>query len=323
MRRGTAIAHAVLGLAILLAAATAVAQPYPTRPVTLVVPFPPGGVTDLVGRLLARRLGAELGHTVVVENRAGASTIVAAQTVAGAPKDGHTLLLAAGSTLASNPHLYRRLPYRADDFAPVSLVVTLPYVISLRLDMPQSVPEFVAHAKARPGALTYGTVGVGSTSHIAAEILAEALGIEMTDVPYRGSAPALNDLLAGRIDLLVDTIATSLPLHREGRLRILSVMSEHRIPDAPDIPTFAEHGFADAVAGSWFALVAPAGTPAPVLVRLNAATAAALGDEALQRELRASGAVPAPGTPEALAAFIAAESARWGAVIRRLGITLD
>ncbi|MBK1657288.1 tripartite tricarboxylate transporter substrate binding protein [Paracraurococcus ruber] len=307
------------GLAAL--AAPALAQ-VTGRPITLVVPFPPGGSTDLMGRLLADRMQGALGQPVVVENRGGSATVVGADYVARAAPDGFTVLVNSGTTLTLNPLLMRSLPYRLEDFAPVSLLSTLPFAFLLQNRLPATIPEFVALAKARPGRLNYGTNGPSSFNNIAAVLVAEQLGIRMQDVTYRGDAQQLNDFLAGTLDLLVVGGASAIAPHRNGQGRIIGWTGDRRLPATPDIPTFAEVA-PGAVAQTYFGLAVPARTPRTAVERLSQAAAAALQEPALRDRLLAEGQFALGTGPEEYGAFLRAEAARWAPVLQRMNLQID
>lgn len=296
---------------------------FPTRPVAIVVPFPPGGSTDVTARLVAERMAPRLGQPVVIENRPGAQTIVGAEHVARANPDGHTLFMSSGTTLTINPVIGRNLPYKPEDFAPVALVATLPFAFVVRQGMPATVEEFVALARSRPGAINYGHNGRGSFNHIAGAMIEEQLGIRMQDVPYRGDAAQMNDLLGGTLDAMVVGGASGLAAQRSGRARILAWTSERRLPGLPDQPTFAET-HPDLVAQTWFGLLAPARTPPAAIARLNEAARAALEDATVRERLLAEGIVAAPPAgPEAFAEFLRTEAERWTPLLRKLDIRLN
>lgn len=297
---------------------------FPTRPVAIVVPFPPGGSTDVTARLVAERMAPRLGQPVVIENRPGAQTIVGAEHVARAAPDGHTLLMSSGTTLTINPVIGRNLPYKPEDFAPVALVATLPFALVVRQGMPATVEEFVALARSRPGGINYGHNGRGSFNHIAGAMIEEQLGIRLQDIPYRGDAAQTNDLLGGTLDAMVVGGASALAALRTGRgARILAWTSERRLPGLPDQPTFAET-HPNLVAQTWFGLLAPARTPQPAIARLNEAAQAALQDATVRERLLAEGIVAAaPAGPEMFAEFLRTEAARWTPLLRRLDIRLN
>lgn len=317
------------GIAAGIIAGPAAAQPAwaPDRPIRLIVPYAPGGTTDLLGRAIAERLSRELaGAPVVVENRPGANTIIGTQAVAQAPADGHTLLMASGASMVLNPLLYRRLPYDADrDLVTLSVAVETPLLVVVPPALPvRTLADMVAHARLRPGGLNYASVGLGNPIQLAAELFRGAAGIEMTNIVYPGSAPALTALLAGDVQVMFDVILTSLPMARDGRLRAIAVTTRERVPLLPDVPTVAEQGFPGYEATTWFGVAAPRGIPAPAAQRLRAALAVVQGDAEFRTRFNGLGLVVQPPRDEAaITALIAAERERWGGIIRARGIVLD
>lgn len=313
--------RAFLGLALGAMAATAAAQSYPSKPVTLVIPFPAGGVTDVVGRAVASRLSAELGQNVIVDNRPGASGVLGSSTAARAAPDGYTLLLGNISTLSTNAATFEKLPYDpVASFAPVSMLAQQPLVIGVHASVPaRSVAELVRLAKAKPGALTFGTAG--SSIQLAVELFNAMNGIEMLHVPYKGSAPAITDLIGGQVNLLFDPISTLYPQVKEGRVIALAVTTAERSPVAPELPTVMESGLPEYDVSSWQALVVPAGTPAPIIARLHEAVTRVLAQPEIGEQLGKLGARPWASTPEAAAEFIRSEVERWRKVARQAGVT--
>lgn len=259
MRNSASLARRLLLLALCAPAAVlAQAQAWPARPIKLVVPYPPGGLTDVLARLVSQKASEQLGQPIVVENRPGASTIVGAEQVAKAAPDGYTLLMAAATTLTTNPLLFRKLPYKPADFAPVALVGTVPFVLAAHPSVPaKDIREFVAHARANPGLLTFSTVGQGASSHLVGEMFKGTTQTTLRDIPYKGSAPALTAVLSGEVHTTFDGITNYLPHARTGKLKLLAVFSEQRVPAADTIPTMVESGYPDAMAYSWFGIVAP------------------------------------------------------------------
>ena len=295
----------------------------PDRPIRFVVPFAAGGATDVVARVLAERLAATLGQPVAVENRTGAGGNIGVEAVVRSPPDGHTLLMGTMGTLTINPHIYPALgfdPLR--DLAPVAMAFATDHVLIVNPGVEaRDVQEFVALAKARPGRLSYGSAGAGSSTHMVAELFRMVAGIEVQHVPYRGSAPALNDTVAGNVQFMLDQVASALPMVQAGRVRALAVTGQRRHRLLPAVPTVAEAGLPDASATSWGAVMAPAGTPAAAILRLNAAVVEALAQPAVQERLAAAGAEPFASPPEALAETMRQETARWGRVVREARIT--
>jgi tripartite-type tricarboxylate transporter receptor subunit TctC len=300
-------------------AAPALAQ---GKPITLVVPFPPGGSTDVMGRLLAERMQAALGQPVLVENRPGAATVVGAESVARAAPDGATVLVNSGTTLTINPLLMRSLSYRLEDFAPVSLLSTLPFAFLLQNRLPATIPDFVALAQAKPGQLNYGTNGPSSFNNIAAVLVADRLGIRMQDVTYKGDAQQLNDFLAGTLDLLVVGGASAIQPHRNRQGRILAWTGDRRLPVTPEIPTFEEHA-PGTVAQTYFGLAVPVRTPRAAVERLSAAAAAALQEPALRDRLLTEGQFALGTGPEEYGRFLRTEAERWAPVLRRMNLQID
>lgn len=301
------------------------AQVYPTKPITLVVPFTPGGTTDILARLIGQKLESALGQTVVIENKPGAGGSVGAGQVANAAPDGHTLLLGHIGTLGVNPGLYPSLPYDPlKSFAFVSMLARVHNVLAVPTTLPvQSIGELIAYAKARPGELNYASGGNGSAAHIATEAFADAAKLQLQHVPYRGTAPAVQDLLGGRMQLMLTGAPVLLPLVRDGKLRGLGVSGHARIADAPTIPTIAEAApLPNFEASQWYGLVATAGTPQPILDRLTRETQLALMHPDVAGKLAPQGADVWPAGPAEFRAHVETEIPRWKALIDRAGIRL-
>ena len=314
---------AALGLPLL--AAPALGQgAYPNRGIRIVVSFTPGGTTDIIARIVGAQLERRFGQPVVIDNRAGAGGNIGTDHVAKAAPDGYTLLVGSVGPLAVNASLYRNLPYDPRrDFSAVTLIAGVPNVLILRPDFPASdVAGLVAEAKRRPGALTYASTGSGTSSHLSGVMLDRMAGIQTVHVPYRG-AVALNDLLAGRVDFMFATIPSVIAQIRAGRFRAIAVSSTERSRSLPEVPTMVEVGFPEFDASSWFGLVAPAGTPTPIVARLAEEVHAILRDPAIERQMVEQGADPVGNGPEAFAAFIAREVTRWGEIVRAAGATPD
>lgn len=311
----------------LAAPATARAQGAwsPTRPIRFVVPFPAGGATDVVARVLAERLQEALGQPVVVENRTGAGGNIGVENVVRSPADGTTLLMGTTGTLTVNPHLYASLgfdPLR--DLTPISMAFTTDHVLIVNPQVAaQTGQEFLALVRARPGALSYGSAGSGSSTHTVPELFKLAARVDIAHVPYRGSAPALNDLVAGTVQVMLDQIPSAIGQIQAGRVRALAVTGARRSPLLPDVPTLAEIGLPEAQATSWGAVMAPGGTPAPIVLRVNAAIREALAQPAVRERLAAAGADGVSSTPEELAALLRAESTKWARVVREARITVN
>lgn len=314
-----------LTVALLVAFGTpAHAQIYPERNITLVVPFPPSGTTDIVARILIEQLGAEYGKQVLIENRGGASTSLGAQMVAGAEKDGYTLLFASATTFTTNPHLLPSIKYKLEDFAPVAMVVKVPFAFVVRKDFPAAdIAAFRAYALANPGKVNNATNGPGSTVHLLGEVVARGLGVKFQHVHYRGAAPAMNDMLAGIVDSNVEALTNSAPNHEAGLYRALAVLSDQRLARLPDVPTFKELGFPSIVGETWFAVFAPAGTPQPVLDKLSTSITRIVQTPDFARRMQAIGNQPWAQTPAELDAYVKSERERLGKLIRDAGITVE
>lgn len=297
---------------------------YPTRPVTLVVPYPAGGTTDVVARLLAEDLGKRLGQSVIVENKGGASTAVGASSVARASKDGYTLLMAAATTFSTNPHLYKDLNYKLDDFTPVGMVVRVPFAFVVKKDLPvETLAEFVDYARNQPRGVDQATNGNGSLVHLAGYLIGKELDVPMTFIHYRGAAPAMTDMMGGVVDSNVEALTNAVPNVRDQRYKALAVLMEERAPALPDVPTFKELGYPELVAESYFAIFAPEGTPAPVVDKLSAALSASVGSEAFQAAATQVHNIAVSSTPQELGAYARQENEKWGAIIKEGNITLD
>ena len=308
----------------LLGAAPAAAADYPAGPVRLFVGFPPGGTTDVIGRLLAKELSDILGKPVVVENRAGASGGIAAGAVARSAPDGLTLLVVP-STHATNPFLYASLPYDPDkDLVPVSLIATTPYVLVTHPEVPASdYRGLMTYLVANPGKVNYASASPGTGQHLAGELFGRMADVKIVHIPYKGSSAALPDLMAGRIQMMFENVAVMMPHVRQGSLRALAVTGPKRSSLLPEVPTVAESGLPGFEVVGWFGLLAPTGTPAPVVEKLNAAVNQALAREPVIKRLGDMGADPVSGTTAAFASFLQAETAKWGKVIREAGITVN
>ncbi len=305
----------------------ALAQPAwtPTRPIRFIVPFVAGGSTDVGARIIADRMGETLGQPVIVENRGGSGGNIGGDMVAKAPPDGYTILMGVTGLLSTNKHIYRQMPFDPDrDFAPVSMAYTadMAIVVTNKLNV-TTLAEFVALAKANPGKFSFGSSGHGASTHTAAELFRQQAGIEMVHVPYRGSGAAMNDLIAGNIEMMLVQIAGAAGSIRANQVRALAATGPRRHPLLPDVPSIAEAGYPQAEATSWGCVMAPAGTPAPVLLRLSQAVAEAVANPAVAQRMEGAGVDGVASTPEELAAFLRAESAKWGAVARQAGIRVE
>lgn len=327
-RRGFAIrllAVASVAAASLGAVAPAAAQSFPTKPITIVVPFSAGGTTDILARIVAQPLGTELGQPVVIDNRAGAGGNIGAAIAAKAPADGHTLFMGTVGTHAINASLYKKLPYDPiKDFAPLSRVASVPNLLVAHPSRPyKTISELIAYGKANPGKVNYASAGSGSSIHLSGELFESMAKIGMVHVPYRGSAPAVNDLLAGQVDIMFDNMPSAIQHVRAGKLRAIAVTTAKRSDQLPQVPTIAESGVPGYEATSWFGLFTKAGTPAPVVAKLNAALAKVLTQPDVKKRIAEQGGLTHAESPEQFAAFIQAESQKWGKVVRDSGATAD
>jgi len=318
----------LLGASLLALAAFAFAQApaaYPTKPIRLVVPFPPGGATDILAREVAKHLTDAWGQSVVVDNRPGAGGNIGSELVARSAPDGYTLEMGTVGTHAINASLYSKMPYdHVKDFVPVILVAGVPNVLEVNPSVPvNSVQELIAYAKANPGKLNFASSGSGTSIHLSGELFKVMAGVQMTHVPYKGSAPALSDLLGGQVQLMFDNLPPSLPQIKAGKLRALAVTSSTRAPALPDVPTVAEAGLPGFEASSWFGVLAPAGTPPAIVAKLNAEIAKWLTTPEAKEKLANVGANIASGTPEDFARHIQAETAKWAKVVKESGAKVD
>jgi tripartite-type tricarboxylate transporter receptor subunit TctC len=313
-----------LATAFTLLAAAAQAQSYPAKPVRLVVPFPPGGGTDIIARTLGDRMAADLGQPVIIDNRPGAGTMIGDDNVAKSAPDGYSLLIATFAH-AVNPSLQAKVPFNTEkDFAPVALVGRSPNVLVVNPNKPfKSVADVLAFARANPGKLTFGSFGNGTSAHLAGELFKNLAKVDMVHVPYKGSAPALTDLLGGQIDMMFTTVASVAQYIKSNRLRALGVTSAQRSAAYPNLPTIAEAGVPGYAAESWYGIYVPAGTPAPIVARLNQSVHAAVKTEAFKSRIEEEGLVVSSGTPEELAKYVQAEEVRWAKVVKEANIKVD
>ena len=311
--------------AALAMAANAAGQSYPSRSITLVVGFAPGGGTDTVARVMQRKLGEYLGQTIVVENRAGAGGTIAADVVARANPDGYTILLATIAALAVAPHLNSKLPYNPlRDFAPISMATVSGNVLVVHPSLPaKTIADYVKEANSRPGGLPYGTSGVGSAGNLAGELFRLTAKANLIHVPYKGGGPAMSDLLGGQILSVFASATTATPQVKAGKLRALGQTGAKRSVALPDVPTIAEQGYPGYEATNWYAYVAPAKTPREVIARLNREIVKTLRDPETHEQILNQGEEPTPSTPEELAKHMAREYATWGKVIREAGIPVE
>ncbi|QPF75166.1 tripartite tricarboxylate transporter substrate binding protein [Roseateles sp. DAIF2] len=316
-------AAAVLG-ALALPAARAQA-PWPARPVKLIVPYPPGGFTDVTARLVAQKLQERLGQPVLVDNKPGANSIIGVDLMAKAPADGYTMAVVIAA-YAANTTLYPKLPYDpAKDIAPVALIGLSPLVAAVHNDAPfKTAAELIAYARRHPGKISFGSSGNGSAAHLSTELLKALTGSYMVHIPYRGAAAALTDLMGGQIQLFLDAASGLIAPGRSGKVRLIGVAADKRLAALPELPTFIEQGIAGFTGSTWAGILAPAGTPAEAIRRVAAEVDALVrGDADLRARFEAMGTVPIGGTPAEFGAFIAAETAKWGQVIRTAKVKPD
>ncbi|AVS66109.1 tripartite tricarboxylate transporter substrate binding protein [Paracidovorax avenae] len=326
------IAHSTFRRGLIAAAAAcallpglAAAQAFPSKPITIIVPFAAGGTTDILARIIAQGMGAELGQSVVVDNRAGAGGNIGGQVAARAPADGYTLFMGTVGTHAINAALYRKMPFDpVKDFAPLTRVANVPNLLVANPAQPfKTVQELIAYAKANPGKINFGSSGSGSSIHLSGELFKSMAKVDMQHVPYKGSAPAVTDLLGNQIAIMFDNMPSAIQHVRSGKLRAIAVTTAKRSPELPDVPTIAESGVPGYEATSWFGMFAPAATPAPVVAKLNATIVKVLAQPDIRKKLAEQGAEAAGETPAQFADFIQKESVKWGKVVRESGASVD
>ena len=303
----------------------AFAQAYPTKAVRLIVPFPPGGAVDILGRAIATRLTEQLGQQVVIENRAGAGGALGGEMAAKAAADGYTLLMGSTTTMSINQYLYTKLPYDpARDFVPVTLVAFVPHVLVAGPAAPaQTLRDFIAYAKANPGKVNYASAGNGTPHHIAGEMFKQMAGIDMVHVPYKGTGPALTDLVGGQVSFMSVEILAAMPMVSAGKLHALGIATAQRNPGAPNLPTVAEAGLPGFEVTSWYGVLAPAGTPREVTARLSAEIARIVASADFRERLAALGATPVGNSPDEFGIFMRRESAKWEKAVKASGARLD
>ena len=300
------------------------ASNYPSQNIKIVVPFPAGGTADTLPRIVAEKLRQKWNQAVIIENKSGAGGNIGAEAVASSPPDGYTLFASPPGPLAINESLYRKLAFRSSDFMPITVLGTAPVVLDVRPDFPaKTVQELIAYAKSNPGKVTFASQGNGSTSHLTALLFEKLTGTKMVHVPYRGTAPALQDIMGNTVDLFFDNIGSSMSLHLGGKLRILGVCGPDRAPSLPDVPTVRDSGVPDFASVTWFALVAPKGTPDTIIARLNAAVTEILREPEIQAQFVKLGVQPAPMDVPATAKFIDDERRRWSDIIKSADLTLE
>jgi tripartite-type tricarboxylate transporter receptor subunit TctC len=317
--------RALLALAAAALSTGAFAQAYPSKPIRVVVPFPPGGGTDIIAREVTQRVATATGWTFVIDNRPGAGGNLGVDTAAKSPADGYTLVLGQTSNLAINPTLYAKLPYNPlKDLAPITMVATAPLAIVVAADSPhKTLADLVNAAKAKPGEVNFASPGNGTVAHLAGELFQKAAGVRFQHVPYKGTNQALNDVIGGQVQLYVASVPSVLQQIRNGKLRPLAVTSAKRVDDLPQTPTVAEAGYKGFEASTWFGFLAPAGTPKDIVARLNTELNKALQQADLHKRLAEQGADPAGGTPEQFAVLMRDEIQRWGKVVKDSGAKLD
>jgi len=319
------ICRAIASILLAAFATVALAQSWPAKPVKWIVPFAAGGTTDILARVIGEKLSVALGQPVVVENRPGAGGGVGADQVAKAAPDGYTIMGGTISTHAINASLYKNLPYDpVRDFAPITLIVRVPNMLVVNPDVPaKDVRELIALLKANPGKYTFASSGNGTSQHLSGELFKSMTGVEMQHIPYKGSPPALQDVVSGQVTMTFDNITTAWPLVKGGKLRALAVTTAKRSPIAPDVPTLAEAGLAGYEIGSWQGVFAPAGVPAEIVKRLNVEIVRIINSPEIRQKLIDMGAEPAPNSPEEFAAMVKTEVAKWSDVVRKSGAVVD
>jgi tripartite-type tricarboxylate transporter receptor subunit TctC len=310
-----AFAAPLLALGLASTGASA-ADGYPARPIKLIVPFPAGGSTDILARVMSAQMTNGLGQSMVVDNRPGASTIIGVEAAKNAPPDGYTLLLAVATSLSTNPHFMKQANYKPSDFEPIGFISKTPVIMLINPSVPaKSVAELVTYMKANPGKLQLGTTGTGAFSHLCALMFAAAAGVQLDDVPYRGESPAITALLSNEVQIYFASLPAALPNMQAEKVRALAVTSEQRSPAAPDVPSFVESGLPDVVANAWFGIVAPKGTPQPVIQKLHTEMVKASSSNETKDRLRSDGAVPDTMTVDQFRTYMDGEYKRWARII--------
>ena len=324
MKRREFLSMTGAGTAVTAFPQLAFAQSWPNKPIKFVVGFAPGGATDVVGRLMAKKIGDALGQPIVIENRAGGSSNIGAEVVAKAAPDGYTFYVCA-ITSAINVSLFPKLPFDfAKDFEPVALFANVPNILVVHPSVPaKTVKELIDYARAQPGKLSYASSGAGTSIHLSAELFKMLANVDMVHIPYKGSGPAMTDMIGGQVQVMFDNMPSALPHVKAGKLRALAVTSAQRSPSAPDVPTMNEAGVAGFDVQSWFGLVAPKGTPKEIIARVNAEAVKALGSADIKERFLDLGAVPGPMSPEAFGEYIRAEIIRWGEVVKASGAKVE
>ena len=324
MKRREFLSMTGAGTAVTAFPQLAFAQSWPNKPIKFVVGFAPGGATDVVGRLMAKKIGDALGQPIVIENRAGGSSNIGAEVVAKAAPDGYTFYVCA-ITSAINVSLFPKLPFDfAKDFEPVALFANVPNILVVHPSVPaKTVKELIDYARAQPGKLSYASSGAGTSIHLSAELFKMLANVDMVHIPYKGSGPAMTDMIGGQVQVMFDNMPSALPHVKAGKLRALAVTSAQRSPSAADVPTMKEAGVAGFDVQSWFGLVAPKGTAKEIITRVNAEAVKALGSADIKERFMDLGAVPGPMSPEAFGEYIRAEIIRWGEVVKASGAKVE
>ena len=324
LRISRRVAIATLASAGLTSIGVQAQTAFPSKPISMIVPFPPGGPTDLVARVIAQKMSESMGQPVVIDNRGGANGNLGAMMAVKAPADGYTLLYNT-SSITLSPALYKSLSYDVKrDLAPVALTAVVPLALVVSLSVPaNTVKEFIAYAKANPGKLSYGSAGNGNVTHLGAFQFVQANGIDAVHIPYKGSAPADVDLVGGQIQFMTDTVNSVMPFVRDKRLRMLAVTTSKRMSLFPDVPTLAESGMPGFEVGAWQGVMVPANTPKPIIQRLNNEVMKALQTPEVRQKLALQGAEPLGSTPEAYAEYVQKELIRWALVVKQTGVTLE
>jgi tripartite-type tricarboxylate transporter receptor subunit TctC len=319
------ILAALVACHLAVAAGNAAAQTYPSKPLRLVVPFPAGGATDVLARVISQYAADKLGQAIVIDNKPGAGGTIGSDLVAKAEPDGYTLLIATGSTHSIGPVINPRIPYNVErDFAPVIDIAKTTAVMVVPVSLPaKNLSEFIALAKANPGKLNFGSSGNGTVSHLAGELFKAQAGVFITHIPYRGTGLVFNDMVSGQVHMLMDNFITSQPQIKAGRLRAIGVTSLERLPFMPEVPTLHEQGLKNFEVSNWFGIYTPHGTPADIVARVNTAYNQALHDPELRKRLATLGAVPTGGTPQQMAAIVAADTLKWRRLITERHLVVD
>lgn len=319
------IGKLIVGLCFAVSSASALAQAFPNKPLRWVVPYPPGGGTDMIARTIGNQVSKQLGQPVVIDNKPGAGTIIGAEAAAKSAPDGYTMLSGDNATFVFNSALYKKLPYDAQkDFAPVTLIARFPLMLVVNPNSGfKNAKDWLDQVKRAPGKYNYASVGAGSPHHLAMEMLKQQTGAFIVHIPYRGAGPAVQDVIAGQVPMMMLDTAVAMPHVKAGRLNVLAVATPARLPQLPDVPTMKEIGFGDTEMYAWQSVAVPVGTPQDVVSRLNAEITKAIANPDVNKKLTDFGVDPLSGTPEQMANYIKTETVRWHALIKQRGLTLD